>query len=210
MRNNMPADRIFAILMAAGFSKRFGDENKLLAPFRNKPLARHTLDLACGFGCFSGVFFIAADERVAALACGLPVTLIRNAAPQKGQRESVRLGVEAAGAVPSGKPVYYLFFSCDQPLLDSGTVRRILKARRPGRIVEPRFQDKPGNPCLFADAFRDELAALKPGENPRAIKARHPGAVIAVTVSNPFALIDIDEPAGLRALEASPDWNPRF
>ncbi|MDR2159652.1 MAG: hypothetical protein LBP23_06260, partial [Treponema sp.] len=34
--------------MASGFSRRFAPENKLLVPFRGKPLARHTLDLVLG------------------------------------------------------------------------------------------------------------------------------------------------------------------
>lgn len=198
----MPADRIFAILLASGFSKRFGNENKLLVPFRGKALARHTLDLVCGLHCFSGVFFITADDQVAALAGGLPVTLVRNANPEKGRRESVRLGVEAAGALPAGggEAVYYLFFPCDQPLLDSGTVRRILQVRRPGCIVHPIFQDRPGNPCLFSGIFRDELLALQEGEKPRLIKLRHPEAVTAVAVAGPSALIDIDEPGTLGEL----------
>jgi molybdenum cofactor cytidylyltransferase len=190
---------IFAILMASGFSKRFGNENKLLVPFKGKALARHTLDLVCGLHCFSGVFFIAADDQVAALAGGLPVTLIRNTNPEKGQRESVRLGVEAAG---DSETAYYVFFPCDQPLLDSGTVRRILEERRPGRIVEPRFQDRPGNPCLFSGTFRDDLLTLKEGEKPRVIKIRHPDAVTAVEIVNPSALIDIDDPAMLGELTA--------
>jgi molybdenum cofactor cytidylyltransferase len=196
MRERLRDDKVFAILMASGFSRRFGDENKLLAPFRGKALARHTLDLACGMRCFSGIFFAAADDRVAALAEGLPVTVIRNAAPEKGQRESVRLGVEAAGTDAD----YYLFFPCDQPLLDDDTVRLVLEARQKGRIVEPRFRGRPGNPCLFSAAFRQELLSLGEGEHPRNIKARHPGAVIAVEAADTAVLADIDEQSCLEQL----------
>jgi molybdenum cofactor cytidylyltransferase len=203
---------IFAILMASGFSRRFGG-NKLLVPFRGKPLARHTLDLACSLsGRFSGIFFITADDSVAALAGDLPVTVIRNTAPEKGQRESIRLGVEAAERAASGKAeipdealpedsengVYYLFFPCDQPLLDAETVERIIGARQPHCIVEPRFQNKPGNPCLFSDSFREELLALKEGEHPRDIKVRHPEALIPLEARNPLAFRDIDDPEDLK------------
>jgi CTP:molybdopterin cytidylyltransferase MocA len=54
--------------MASGFSRRFAPENKLLVPFRGKPLARHTLDLVLGMDCFAGIFFVAACNEVAALA----------------------------------------------------------------------------------------------------------------------------------------------
>jgi molybdenum cofactor cytidylyltransferase len=217
-----PQGRVFAILLAAGFSSRFGGENKLLAPFRGKPLARHILDLVYSLGgnSFSGIFFIYSDERVAALAKdisdnaaltqALPITLIHNTAPEKGQRESVRLGVQAAKADEND---YFFFFPCDQPLLDADTLRLILAARKKGRIVEPRCQGdsldrsggslvcQGGSPGLFSAVFRDELLSLQEGEAPRVIKARHPQAVFPVTVSNQLVLADIDDRETLRRLE---------
>ena len=201
-------DKVSVILMASGFSRRFGGGKKLLFPFRGKPLARYVLDLVCGMNesshCFSGIFFVAADKEVAALAEGLPVTLIRNTAPEKDIRESVRLGVEAAC-----KTGYYFFFPCDQPLLDQETVRLILAARKPGYIAEPCFKDSgdstesrnsqgsrvcQGSPSLFSSVFRDELLNLSEGEKPRVIKARHPEALISVEITNRLALFDIDTP----------------
>lgn len=199
LRTDTKKDKnIFAILMASGLSLRFGSENKLLVPFRGKALARYTLDLVCAMDCFREIIFVAADERTAALAGGLPLTLVRNAAPEKGQRESVRLGVEAAG--PAAAAAYYIFFPCDQPLLDAASVRLILKARQPGRIVEPRYRGEPGSPSLFSAAFRDELLALNEGESPRVIKARHPEAVLAVELDNPLAFADIDRPEDMARL----------
>jgi molybdenum cofactor cytidylyltransferase len=185
--------------MASGFSRRFGGENKLLIPFRGKPLARHTLDLALSMKVWSGVFFVCADDRVAALAYdaataedGPPLEVIRNTAPEKGRRESVRLGVEAAEArVPAGD-AYYAFFPCDQPFLDAATVRRVLDARRPGFIVEARFQGKPGNPGVFSRVFRDELLTLGEGETPKLIKTRRPDRVLTVELPSGLPLADID------------------
>jgi molybdenum cofactor cytidylyltransferase len=193
------AGSINAILMASGFSRRFGTGNKLLAPFRGKPLARYTLELVCNFlkagknstSAFDRIFFVAADDEVAALAENFPVTVIRNFASEKGQRESVRLGVAAGGAD------YFMFFPCDQPLLDGETVKRIIGARRKGFIVQPCFNGVPGNPSLFSGVFRDELLALGDGEHPRDIKKRHPDALITVEAATYLSLIDIDDPAAL-------------
>ena len=200
-------DRVSAILMGSGFSRRFGGENKLLVPFRGKPLARHTLELVCGLNkdpnggdspFFCNIFFITADEQTDAIAAGLPVTLIRNGAPQNGRRESVRLGLEAADKLKN-RPDYYFFFPCDQPLLDTETVRLIMAARQSGKIVEPCFHGEAdslayGSPSLFSAAFREELLSLEEGEQPNVIKARHPNALIKVEIANPLALIDIDTP----------------
>jgi molybdenum cofactor cytidylyltransferase len=199
-KNRSPAGTVCAVLLASGFSKRFGETNKLLAPFRGKPLARHTLDLVCGLDCFSRIFFVAAEDPVLALAGGLPVTALRNKDPGRGQRESIRLGLEAAGAAE-----WYMFFPCDQPLLNAAAVRRVVEARRPGGIVRPCYRGKPGSPVLFSAAFREELLSLGEGERGRDLIRRHPERLITVETGEPAfseaplfsPLTDIDDPQTL-------------
>jgi molybdenum cofactor cytidylyltransferase len=193
--------------MAAGFSSRFGGQNKLLTPFRGKPLARHTLDLVCGMNCFAGIFWVYADAEVAALAgtaiaAGLPITTVYNPAPEKGQGESALCGVRAADRIikPAYGESYYLFLPCDQPLLDAATLNLLLNAARPGCIVQPGMHHSPN---LFSATFRDDLLALKPGEAPRLLKSRYPQAVITVEPPNPSLLADIDTPNDLTRLEQS-------
>lgn len=186
-----------AILMASGFSQRFGDEDKLLALFCGKPLAQHALDLACGFAGFGQVFFVAARPAVQRLAQGRACTLLENLHPERGARESIRLGVLAS------KADYYLFLPCDQPLLDEATLTKIMAVRRPGCIVEPHFEGTPGSPALFSATFRDELLALQDGQNARIIKQKHPAAVVKVPFVCPLPLCDIDTPAALAQLEAN-------
>jgi molybdenum cofactor cytidylyltransferase len=191
--------------MASGFSKRFGDTNKLLASFRGKPLARHTLDLVCGLDCFSRIIFAAAEDPVLALAGGLPVTAVRNEHPERGQRESIRLGLEANPAAE-----WYMFFPCDQPLLNAAVVRRVVAARRPGHIVLPCCRGEPGNPVLFSGLFRDELLTLGQGERGRDIIRRHSESLIRLEIAPipglPFPgspLTDIDDPRTLARLEGA-------
>lgn len=185
-----------AILMAAGLSHRFGQTDKLLVPFRGQPLALHTLQLVCRLRQYFGnIFFITSSPAVARLGNGLPVCPIRNKVPQQGSSESVRLGVAASTAD------YYMFFPCDMPLLDEATVKAVLAARRPGHIVVPAHERKPGNPALFSSFFRPQLLALPPGEGARTIKEQNPGAIIELIVANPFSLADADTPEQLKHLE---------
>ena len=184
--------KVAAILMASGFSKRFGGKNKLLIPFRGKPLARYTLELATAVDFLGGIFFVAARDDVAALAFDLPgVAIIKNNAPDNGLRESVRLGLEAAGS----EAEYYLFFPCDMPFLDANSVQGIVDVRQHGCIVEPCYRGRPGNPCLFSAAFREELLSLKENETPGLIKERHPEAVIGFEAASPLILEDVDDEA---------------
>ena len=195
--SNRSPGPVAAILMASGFSERFGRRNKLLVDFKGKPLARYTLELAAGINFSGGIFFTASSREVAALASDLvAVRVLENTAPEKGLRESVRLGVNAAGT----EAEFYIFFPCDQPFLDAASVRLILDARESGRIVEPRHNGRPGNPCLFSAAFRKELLSLNEGETPRLLKTRHPQALKAVEFTNPLAIEDIDNEEDLQTL----------
>ena len=158
------------------------------------PLAEHTLKLACSLPELSYVFFVAAQPGVLALTQGYPAVPVENRDACRGVRESIRLGVSLSDAE------YYLFFPCDQPLLDADTVRRVLERRAPNRIVVPMFRDKPGNPVLFHAAFRAELLSLADGESGRAVISRHPEAVLKVWAPEGRVFEDIDSEADYRRL----------
>ena len=191
----MTMDIIDAILLASGFSRRFGAQNKLLMPFCGKPLARLTLELVSSSDIFKTVFFVAHDEEVAFLADGLPVKVIRNMRSGLGQRESVRLGVEKSAED------YYAFFPCDKPLLSAPAVRRIVAERKAGCIVEPYTAEGPCNQAVFSAVFREELLTLAAGEHPRDIKLRHAEKIIPVEFDEPEMFRDVDSPAAFAELE---------
>ena len=176
---------IDAVLMASGFSRRFGADNKLLQSVGGRPLALHTLELVCSLP-FRVVHFVAADAKVMLLAEGLPVQIHHNEQPGRGQCESVRLGTLHSDAD------YYIFFPCDQPFLDAETVLAVCEHAAPGKIVFPAHEGRPASPNLFSKVFRDELLSLGDGENARVIKNRHPDALIRVPVADGRILTDID------------------
>jgi molybdenum cofactor cytidylyltransferase len=185
---------VAAILLASGFSRRFGIQDKLLYPYRGKPLARYALELAARSGLFRPVVYVAARMNVAALALspdvcgpGADIRIAYNKHPEKGLRESVRLGVMAAGDAR-----YYMFFPCDMPWLDCVTVNAVLARAAPGKIIRPVHAGQPGNPCVFAADFRDDLLSLKAGEQPRLLAERWPERVVSVEIANGAVLGDMD------------------
>lgn len=190
-----------AILMASGFSTRFG-QNKLLAPFQGRALAAHTLELACGCAEFGNVWLVCASPQVAALAAGTRAHVLHNSVPGRGACESIRLGVQASHAQ------HYMFFTCDQPLLDTRTLHSLLACRAPGRIVVPQHQGQPGSPAIFSASFRPELLNLRDGENARSIKLQNPAALYYVPVHSPWPLFDIDTPEDLARAEQNARHNP--
>jgi molybdenum cofactor cytidylyltransferase len=178
-------ETVDAILLASGFSRRFGGGDKLLLPVGGKPLVLRALELACRLP-FKTVHLVAAGVDVTRLGEGFPVRTHHNTRPERGQCESVRLGTLASDAE------HYMFFVCDQPFLDAETVLAICGKAAPGKIVFPTCNGTPAPPNLFSKAFREELLGLEDGENARVVKGRHPDALIRVPVADGRVLADID------------------
>lgn len=190
-------ESVDAILLASGFSERFGHDNKILRAFRGKPLIAHALQLLCSLPSLDAIHLVHASEEVRDVACewGERVHLVRNVRPERGICESVRLGVAASAAA------YYLFVPCDQPLLDVATISLVLLRRRPGGIVVPYYAGNPGNPALFSSFFRQELLDIPDGDSPRSIKQKYADRVEAVEISDPWPLRDIDTEDDFRLFE---------
>lgn len=184
-----------AVLMASGLSRRFGQQNKLLVPFMEKPLARYTLELVCGSGLFNNVHFIYNQEEVAELATKLPVTLLYNKDASNGAFESIRLGAAQTQAD------YCLFLTCDQPFLTKQTLQAILSCKKDNCIIIPQYKGKNGNPVLFSRPFFKELASLSEGEKGKTVINRHQEQQVFVEIKDKWSLFDIDTPEDLRIAE---------
>ncbi|MDR1019561.1 MAG: NTP transferase domain-containing protein [Synergistaceae bacterium] len=184
-----------AVLMASGFSMRFGKDDKLLCPFRGKPIASYTLELACGMEEFSEIILVASDDKVAALSSGTRARVVRNGAPHRGVCESIRLGVTASEAE------YFCFFPCDQPLMRAYVPRALLAHVAPGAIAEPVCGGIARSPSVFSGSFRDELASIPDGEGGSYVKKRHADAVVSVYFDDEPVFADIDTVNELNRIE---------
>lgn len=185
-----------AILMASGFSKRFGDENKLTKKFNGIPLAQYTLQLVCDSRLYQNIYFITAEPEVAALCNGYSVHLLQNTNPKRGQCESIRLGSQAS------KADFLHFFTCDQPLLTQNVLQTILAHKQAKMITQPIYQNHPASPILFSNYFKPELMELKDGESGKNIKNRYPNSIISVEFDTPYILEDIDTQGNFKKLES--------
>ena len=94
-----------------------------------------------------------------------------------------------------------MLLACDQPAVDSGTIRRLTEAFRPpdATIVACAYAGVAGIPALFGWRHAAELLELRGDTGARAVLRRHPDRVR--TVGCPEAETDVDAPEDLRALE---------
>jgi len=189
---------IRGILLAAGYSTRFGS-NKLLHPLpAGKPDAGVPIALAS-----ARHFLQVLPESVAVIRpraqklgkllrdAGCNTVVCKNAAEGMGVSlaEGVRSTDDAHGWVVA---------LADMPYLKPETVRVIAKALSDGAaIAAPAYRGERGHPVGFARRFLGELSALRGDAGAREILKAHPDWITLYEVDDPGVLRDIDERSDL-------------
>lgn len=195
--SDSPSLKLHAVLLAAGASRRFGAENKLLARIDDAPLLTHTLKLWCDVSPVSKVFLITGfeHERVGAYAHHERVSALYNSKWEEGMGASLALGFEAAAQGADGVFVAL----ADMPWIKPQTIDALIKsfatAPKPA-ISAPFFQGRRGHPVLFDAAYVEQVRRLSGDEGARSILSGAP--ITKVHVDDPGILADIDEPGQLR------------
>ena len=183
------------VILAAGNAVRFG-ENKLLTPFRGKPLVQWALE-AVPAEPPGPVAVVTQYDAVAELAAACGFSVIRNDSPELGISCSVVLGTRALQKRCDG----LIFLVADQPLLQRATVAALLNRflEHPDKIIVPSAGERQGNPCVFPAALFPELEALSGDRGGKQIIRRHPERVDTVETA-PEELADVDTLADLQKI----------
>ena len=156
------------ILLAAGASRRFG-EQKLLASFEGKPLWRYAFEAAAQAAVPVTVVTRRGLLEEEGTAFSFQTVLVPEG---QGMGASVAAG---AGSALSGENL--CFFVCDQPHLPGWGLRTFIQefeaSGRPlGRACAA---GRYGSPAIFSAAFRPALMALKGEEGGRSLFAGREG-----------------------------------
>lgn len=199
---------VTAVLLAAGSSRRFGAQNKLLADMGGAPMVRRTAERLCVSKAARVVVVVGHEgDRVAAALCGLPVAVVCNAHYRNGLASSVCAGLAAVGEGAAGA----MMCLADQPLLTPGHYNLLIDAflARPGRILVPLFEGKRGNPVILPAAVHG--TALDGGADGgfRTFIDDHPELVERLEVRSSAYTTDFDTPQALAALESQDQQDGR-
>lgn len=180
-----------AVLLAAGASRRMGRPKQLLE-LEGEPMVRRAarLCLEAGFDPVLVVLGSAAEEVGAALD-GLAIQRVDNPAWPEGMAASIRAGLAALPAGPSGA----LFLPCDQPALSTGLLKSFLQAHAaaPGATLASAYGGTRGIPALFPASRLAVLAALQGDRGARGLLGE------ADLIPFPGGEVDLDTPEDLQA-----------
>lgn len=180
---------VSAVILASGYGKRMG-RNKLLMPFKEKPLVEHVIDevLKCSF---DDITLVARDEEVIELGKSKDLKTIINKEAHKGQSQSVKLGV-----LNSGEAEAYMFFTGDQPFINKALIEKLIRNFYDYRdfIIVPRHEGGRGNPVIFPEKFKEELLSLEGDQGGRVIIQKYIDKVYFVDIEDKSLFLDIDTP----------------
>lgn len=196
MPGDLPAADTAIILMAAGIGRRFGS-NKLLAPFHGRPLWEYAWERAVEAKKELGIQLLMVSGYQPLLQAP-EVIPVCNDLPLLGASHTVRLGVKEAEKLGMQ---YAVFMVSDQPMLKTSSLKRLIEAREPGKIVCLSKDGRAGNPVVFHRDFFPELLALTGDRGGKMVMHRHMDAVKWVEADEMSELTDIDTAASADAVQ---------
>ena len=205
VERSTPLSTVAGVVMAAGSSRRFGGD-KLLEPFRGRPLLCWVVDAALRSRlAFVNVILGHRHRAIRAAVmrdvdgAGL-LTFTINDEHERGQSASIVAGLTAVSAECTGA----MFLVGDQPLLDAGTIDRLIAffESSPRSICYPCCDGQRRNPVIFPRRFFADLRQLRGDVGGSAVIAAHPEAGMPVTFGDPKPFFDIDRRADIDLLSA--------
>jgi molybdenum cofactor cytidylyltransferase len=194
-------DDVIGILLAAGHSRRFGAQNKLMQQLPDGmriavSSARHLTE-ALPF-CIGVV-----RPQDEALQADLQAAGLRLAVCAEGNLEmaaSLVTGVRQACALyPDARG--FVIALADMPYIRPQTILEVGRRIAQGRgIVVPVFAGRRGHPVGFSMRFAADLLALEGDTGARKVLENHPAELMLLECEDPGVLMDIDTPWDLGAM----------
>lgn len=186
----MNKDKIWAVVLAGGESRRMGTP-KMLLPFRGMTMIEKTIATIREAGVGNIMVVLGAEtEKLPLLLQKLSVYYCINFNHHEGMLSSVVCGInnlpEAIEAV--------IVCPGDQPLINPSTISNMINlfASSDKGIFIPVYEGKRGHPLMFDAKYRNEINFLEPEKGLRSLISSHPEDVYEIVTSDPGILKDFD------------------
>jgi molybdenum cofactor cytidylyltransferase len=190
---------IWALVLAAGESKRMGSP-KMLLPFNGSTMIENVVSNILDSKVRNVLVVLGSSGvEIEKLIRTKPVKYCYNENYKDGMLSSVICGIGNLPASFSAVVVY----QGDQPLISSSTTDLLIEKHIfSGKgIVVPVYHSRRGHPVLIGGRYRDEVTKLSPSLGLRSLSGKFPADVLEVEVDDPGILRDFDTyPAYLKAI----------
>jgi len=184
-------DNTAIIILAAGYSTRFGSSKQLLR-FNGKTLLQHAIDEATKAGANPVVVVLGANaNEVSASIDTTAVEIVLNNCWEEGMASGIVAGVRKVSSV-SDHVHNMIIAVCDQPFISSALFKQVYQTQTESHkgIVACSYADTIGTPVLFTQKYFDHLLGLHGDEGAK--KLLTIDATDVATVHFPKGNFDID------------------
>ena len=200
----MEARRLFAIVPAAGVSRRMG-RPKLLLPLGGRSLVARLLEVLNRPDITSCLVVVRADDESL-------LTEMRTAGGEVVQpkidppdmRTSVQHALDAIRArFAPGPDDGWMLIPADHPVLDEELLDLLIDCweRNDDLILVPTYQSRRGHPTFFRWKLADEVAALPADRGLNTLLEIHSEEVAELPVDHPGVVTDLDTPGDYERLQ---------
>jgi molybdenum cofactor cytidylyltransferase len=196
VRPATPNPAIAAIVLAAGQSRRMGEEqNKLTIGIDGAPLIRRSVQAVLGSRARPVIVVTGhQSDRVVACLAGLDVTYVHNPHYAEGLSTSLRAGLDAVPAPAEGA----LVCLGDMPAVSAAHIDALVAGFDPqaGRSIGvPTHNGKRGNPTLWARSLFEEMRTAAGDVGARHLIGANESLVYQIEFDDTAVLTDLDTPA---------------
>jgi molybdenum cofactor cytidylyltransferase len=181
---------IWAIILAAGESKRMG-QPKLLLTINGSTMLENIINIAKESDIDNTLVVLGAyRELLGELIDKSSVKSCYNDNYKEGMLSSVKCGFRN---LPSDFKAV-LVFQGDQPLISAKTVNKLIEAfRTSGKgIIIPVFEKKRGHPVMIDRKYSDKIGKLNNNKGLRSLSYQFSDDVMEVKTDDPGILMDFD------------------
>lgn len=189
---------ITAIVLAAGRSSRMPGKNKMFLPFGNTTILKHVLAELYLSEIDEIVIVANSAERMHDLAIFANVILAINPNPDNGLTSSIQTGINN-----SNPESHYMVCLGDMPLITHHSYNMLISKFlnfNSKCIVQPHYQDKPGNPVMFPNSFRQQIIDLKEPNGCKPIVRQYHENVVRAEMPSDSIHLDIDTELDYKAI----------
>lgn len=194
----MPEQTVFAIVLAAGASNRFGT-SKQLAEFEGEPLVHRALRVAQDACGDRTVLVVGSDWKKVLAACGQKRGFfVRNEQYESGMASSIARGVSSVAHTADA----ILLLTVDQPLITAEHLNSLISEwySAPEAIVVSEYSGVQGPPAVFPARCFDSLRKLEGDQGARSLLSNRSYSVRGIALD--AAATDIDTPQDLADLSS--------
>lgn len=191
----MTVNHVVALVMAAGYSRRFGEQDKRCARLADgRPLL--TASVAQAQLVFPQLRVVIRDEDdPASLGLTGDMSLIRVHQAHCGLGASLAEAMAIVARDPQlESTIAVAILLGDMPCLQRETLWGLTQQATHDTILRPSHAGQPGHPVIFGRAFWPELATLSGNVGAKALIHRHAAHYRKHEVQDAGTLIDIDAP----------------